>query len=108
MATVTGEMIARFGGLDRFVATWKDAVDLAAREGKHYLVSRSLVAVLNLTVASTRIDEAQNQTTDVDDEDLERQFDQAVLRIVAGHPELALRAAQQLGWTLIPPERAGH
>jgi hypothetical protein len=99
---VTTEMIARFQGLDGFVQCWKAAVDAAAKKGKDHLVCRSLLAVANLATTCSVLQATANPSGQVDDEDLRRQFEEIAVRVIAQHPELALRAALKLGWELRP------
>ena len=104
LLTVTAQMIERFGGLDELVRTWKRAIDAAEEKGKDHLVCRSMTAIMHLVVACTSLQVSVTQPDMVDDEDLRREFEAVTARVIVSHPELAIRAARQLGWTIIPPD----
>lgn len=98
----TAEMIARFGGVDRFATAWKEVLDRASADGKPHLVVRGMLTVVNLINASTVLRESGPQPVEMDDDDLCRAMDKSVIRIVQQNPELAISAARRLGWTIMP------
>jgi len=101
---MTAQMIQRFRALDGFVETWKAALDAAAEQGKDHLVCRSLSAIMHLVVACSSVQASVTQPDMVEDEDLRRQLEQAATQVVVQNPQLAIRAARQVGWTITPHE----
>ncbi len=63
-----------------------------------------MAAIMHLVVACTSLQVSVTQPDMVDDEDLRREFEAVTARVIVSHPELAIRAARQLGWTIIPPD----
>jgi len=63
------------------------------------------MAIFNLSVACSAIRDERENPESLTDEDLARQLEEAAIRVVGKHPELALRAARQLDFDLVPRDR---
>ena len=102
IAAVTTEMLRRMGGLERFAADWKEAVDAAMAAGKLHLVVRSGCALVDLLRVA---DELQRQEIrEMSDIELQRAMLHQTITALKQRPELVLHAAAELGWTVTPPD----
>lgn len=104
MAVVTSQMVDNFRGVDGLAQYWKAAIDEAASKGKNHLVVRSMVAITNLAAACHALEQSQPRNELLEDQDLQHQLEQSVVRLVSKNPRLVLDAAEQLGWRIIPPD----
>ena len=86
-----------------FVAS-QEALDSAATKGRHATVCRSFAAITNLVVACSSLEQSVGAAVTINDEDLVWQMERSVVDVVRCNPELAVSAARQLGWTVIPPD----
>ena len=50
--------------------------------------------------------EQEPDTASLSDEELEQQTTEEVSRLVEANPEVAVKAAEQLGWEIIPPDKS--
>ena len=102
IVAVTTEMLRRFGGLERFAADWKEAVDAAMAAGKLHLVVRSVCALVDLIHVAEQLQ--RQEIREMSDVDLQRAMLHQTIAAVKQRPELVLHAAAELGWTVTPPE----
>jgi hypothetical protein len=89
--------IQRFGGMARFARLFVEAIDDARRRGRSATVLRCVMWFINLSVA------AEPTLDDLSDEQLVKLVRVHVQEMVRENPELAVEAAQRLGWIVIPP-----
>lgn len=95
---IAGAMFRQFGGLQGFLAAWTTYTDRALAQGGS-AACRCFEAVFRLV---QYCETKSPDLSDVSDEDLERSLMQSTENLILQHPELAVRAAHQLGWTVIP------
>ncbi|MCO6458562.1 MAG: hypothetical protein J5I93_24920 [Pirellulaceae bacterium] len=103
--------IARFGGLDRLVRLWREVTEQAHEQGKPHVAVRSLEALGHLLTVAAKsqeaaAQEAREELARMSDEELHEVELRAVRLAIQEQPELAVAAAVELGWTVIPPEDA--
>jgi hypothetical protein len=106
-AGLVNAMLARFGGIDRFAATWVGMIrqaqgDKAAAKA----VLESLQAIMRLFELCHR-ENPEPDVSEMTDEQLRESMLRAAEQACINHPELAIAAAQRLGWKVIPPPEAG-
>ncbi|MCO6458601.1 MAG: hypothetical protein J5I93_25115 [Pirellulaceae bacterium] len=104
--------IARFGGLDRLVRLWREVTEQAHDQGKPHVAVRSLEALGHLLTVAAKSQEAAAQETrdelaQMSDAELHEAELRAVRLAIREQPELAVAAALELGWTVVPPEDCG-
>jgi hypothetical protein len=102
---LTSAAIRHFGGLDRFVRVWLHHVDAARREkpgGKKVLDFFHAMMRLQEYCEATR--STRLAPSQMSDEELNQRAIQLAKGLVQTEPELAIAAAHQLGWTVIPPD----
>ena len=96
-------MLIRFGWIDGFSRTWWEAVQAAGRNNPgSRMVLNSILAVLRLV----EICDANRRGRDmslISDEELDEEIVHGAEMLIASRPELAVAAAERLGWTVIPP-----
>jgi hypothetical protein len=107
LARLVASVVRRFGGIEALAAAWVAQIRRAQESapGSARLL-RSFVAFGKLLTAA---EQQQNDTDSLDlrsatDRELDEMRVQGLLELVAQHPELALKAAEVLGWRVIPPE----
>jgi hypothetical protein len=110
-AGVLGLMYQKFGGPDGFVEAFWD--EFRAAPPGSYRRTKLLDMIAHLTqLNSVRLDaesEARKREYSLmSDEELEEErmriMGESIVKIVAAQPELSVWAAEQLGWTVIPPD----
>jgi hypothetical protein len=99
---VTELAIQQFGGFDRFLRWWDDAVTtmVSARQyTPRHLRMCELIWDLQLEQDRRR----RAALADASDEDLRSLIDERLSNWIEDDPELVLMAASRLGWTVTPP-----
>jgi hypothetical protein len=101
-------MFRRLGGVTGFATTFKAELD-AAREvapGSRR-VCNMLLAIMKIleTVSATRPDPTDHSR--MTDQELDESIRTHIIELIAEQPILAVVAAHEIGWTVIPPEADG-
>lgn len=104
--------IARFGGLDRLVRLWRQVTEQAHEQGKPHVAVRSLEALGHLLTVAARSEQIAAQETrealaQMSDQELREAELRAVKLAIWEQPELAVAAAVELGWVVIPASDTG-
>jgi len=95
-----GAMIQRFGGVEELFAAWVQQFEAArvAQPGSK--------KVLDFYQAILRMieycDANRPNLAEVSDHDLEDEIIEGCKQLIRQHPEVAIDAAEQIGWTVIP------
>ena len=94
-----------FADVTELGTLWKKAFDSADRAGRHYVKFRLLAATLDLVIIGEQIQ--RERLRDASDAELDHQVslkrETLIARLIQSSPEAVLRAAEQLGWRVIPP-----
>jgi hypothetical protein len=99
-------MLYRFGGLQGFVNAWLQQLGRVQRDQPGSKKSLDFFqAVVRMIEFS---DSTRPNVTGLTDEDLQRELEAETRRLIDAHPELAVQAAGQIGWTIIPPDAVDH
>lgn len=103
VCVLADQMMRRFGGPCGFAKVWKQALDEATvqRAGGQVVFSH-LKAIVQLVEAASTLNR-QPDVADLSDEQLAEEFSRGTAELIEDEPELAVAAAQRLGWTVIPP-----
>ncbi len=91
-------LVQQFGGTEGFAAAWFNFHCRAANRGQAAAL-RSFKAISRLLKYS---EENRDDPGDLSDEDLERAVLDETKELILREPELAVAAAEQIGWTVIP------
>ena len=94
-----GLMLQEFGGLEGFVRTWADYSQRAMRQGG-FAAYRCLASITQLV---QHVEASKPDLSDLTNEDLERELMEGTKRLIRQQPELAVSAAEGLGWNVTPP-----
>ena len=107
IAALLDAMRLRFGSWDNFLDQWFIAVEAARATRNSALVFRMWRVMFSLLHAGSQAWDDYSRTIEqLSDQDLEREFTEAVERLVREQPELLMWALSQLpGWTVIPPQQ---
>ena len=101
IVALVDDMIRRFGGLENFARAWADQIDRARenRPGSKRILDahRCIVRLMELCTDS------QPDPTVLTDADLAQHMLVNVEHLVVEQPELVLRVAEALGWTVTKP-----
>lgn len=97
---LAGVMFRQFGGMQGFVAAWGDYYQHAMEQGG-FAAYRCFATVIRLL---KYCEETRPDPDELSDEELEHELSESVERWVSEHPEVAVAAADQIGWTVIPPD----
>jgi hypothetical protein len=95
-------MLQKFGGIDGFSKIWMTEIE-RARQAVHgrTLGLRSCLAILTLQIAVE-----QHQPASIEsDEVIEQRIRNGLAELIKANPALAVEAAEQLGWEVIPPNQ---
>ena len=93
-------MVLQFGGFQGFVNAWTDYQQQAIESGG-FPAFRCFAAMFRLLEYCSESNSKMDQLTD---QELQYELVVSVRSLLIEQPELAILAAQELGWTLIPPE----
>jgi len=100
-------MIDHLGGLERFVKGWQEHIKCASQKQPGSLrVLQAYRAIIRLTECVHQMKAANEANELVESEDIERLLEQRILDAIQRDPSLAVDAARDLGWTVIPPQAA--
>ncbi len=102
VVALTEQLASKIGGIEKIGALFKEALDGARAAGRHYTVLQLLRTILDLTIVSGQLE--REQVRQMSDEDLQAELLRGSIRAVQENPHLAVLAAHQLGWTVIPPD----
>ena len=91
-------LVQQFGGTKGFASAWFEFHQRTAVRGQAAAV-RSFAAVFRLL---QYCEEAAPDSGDLSDEDLERAVLEETKELIRREPELAVAAAQEIGWTVTP------
>ena len=107
---LTTAAIARFGGLERIATFWMELTLNAREQDKPHIVLRSLNALTHMIVVAAKSQAAETEAEAVNDQLRTLSEEQLadlqlaeVKMVIRENPELAVAAACELGWTVIPP-----
>jgi hypothetical protein len=106
LLAATREIFERFRGLEGFGKAWQAAYREAEREGKTYLCVRMLEATMYLTATASELQ--QENTRTMSDEDLQASVLRNTAVLIRRFPQIAVEAARELGWQVVPPSAAQH
>lgn len=106
VAFLCGAMIQHFRGLEGFLQAWRSQLDRACQQqpGSKKVLDffRSVVRLIEYC------DATRPSVSQLPDEDLHQELAAETRRQVEAHPQLAIEAAAQLGWTVVPPTEGQH
>ena len=107
IADLLDAMRLRFGSWDNFLDQWFIAVEAARATRNSALVFRMWKVMFSLLHAGSQAwDDCSRTIEQMSNKDLEREFTEAVERLVCEQPELLMWALSELpGWTVIPPQQ---
>ena len=88
----------QFGGTEGFAEAWFQFHQRAADRGQA-AVLRSFEAISRLL---KYCDENRDEPADLSDEDLRRAVLEETKELIVREPELAVAAAREIGWTVVP------
>jgi len=94
-----GFMFDQFGGLEGFTAAWCDYRRRAMQQGG-YAAFRVFQSLFRL---AEYCDANRPDMSALSDEQLQQAWEENTKELIQQHPELAVTAADQIGWTVIPP-----
>ena len=89
---------SEFGGLENFAAAWVDYFRRATARGG----ATGLKCFQALMKLLQYLDQQRSSPIELGDEDLEHELMAAAEKLIVRNPELAVDAARQLGWVVIP------
>lgn len=95
LAAAVEETIRACGGMRRFVQRWRQAPDIAWREGRWASVLRAHGLVMKMVMAATELARGPDSLTDAE---LSAALDARVLRMGQENPVIAVEAFRRLGW----------
>lgn len=90
--------VQHFGGTEGFTEAWFDFHNRVADRGQAAAL-RSFEAVFRLL---KYCDEHRDEPADIGDEELEEAVLEETKELILREPELAVAAAREIGWTVIP------
>ncbi len=89
-------MVASLGGVQKFVTQWHEAVETGTANRK----LRSFELLARLIAWSNS--QSHEDTGQLSARELQSQFDREVRLAIERDPRIAIRAALELGWTVLP------
>jgi hypothetical protein len=106
---LTTAAIARFGGLERIATFWMELTLNAREQDKPHIVLRSLNALTHMIVVAAKSQAAETEAVNdqlrtLSEEQLAELQLAEVKMAIRENPELAIAAACEIGWTVIPPD----
>lgn len=104
---LVGEMLVDFGGVQGFAESWRSCLDIWSKKGAT-LRLKSYLTILHLMVYCEEKREQKQQADsdelkEMSDEELKQSMFRSIMEIIKKDPEIALAAAMELGWQVIPP-----
>jgi hypothetical protein len=99
---ISAVMIEQFGGMQGFVAAWGEYYRHAMEQGGLAAI-RCFESVIRLI---RYFDEKRPDPGDLTDEALEQAMMEQAMRLIQQRPEIAVAAAVEIGWTVIPDTKA--
>jgi beta-phosphoglucomutase-like phosphatase (HAD superfamily) len=98
-------MLEEFGGLERFYDAWKEFYDYSREKGGLARWRAIQVTLRLLTaVSEAHARQEKERIAELSDEELEASLERGVREFVRENPAVVLLAAQELGWSVEPPE----
>lgn len=109
---LTCTMLSRLGGVEEVAKLWVKMIRRAEhdRPGCPFLLASymSLLRLIEFSEALTTKEAAEGRSpAEMTDTELAEVIHRRVLEILRGRPELALWAAAELGWEVVPPPDSG-
>ncbi len=98
---LTRELASRLGGIETIVALFKEVYEEAKAAGRHFTAFRVLKTVLDLSIVTDAL--SRERISEMSSEDLDAELMRGSISAFQENPHLAVLAAHQLGWTVIPP-----
>jgi hypothetical protein len=104
VALVSNLMIQSFGGVQGLVDTWTEQINrvLSEKPGS----KKALDFFLAIMRMIEFCDANRPDVSELSDEDLQREAEIQLRQLIQSHPEIAVHAAAEIGWTVIPPDEA--
>ena len=93
-------MFQRFGGMQGFLKAWDSYHQLAVAKGG-YAAFRCFESIFRLV---QYCEESRPDPGQMSEEEVQRSMIEELKRLIRQHPELAVAAAREIGWTIRPPE----
>ena len=93
-------MFHHFGGMQGFVAAWANYHKRAMEEGG-FAAFRCFESVIRLL---QYCEENRPDPSEMTDEELQRSMMEHIKRLIQQHPELAVAAANEIGWRVTPDQ----
>jgi hypothetical protein len=94
-------MFQQFGGMEGFVSAWADYQHQAMEQGG-FAAFRCFQTVVRLL---QYCEETRPDPVGMTDEELERSVMEHTKQLIQQHPELAVAAASEVGWTIVASQR---
>ncbi|QDT51692.1 hypothetical protein Pan258_57840 [Symmachiella dynata] len=94
-------LVRQFGGTEGFASAWFNFHQRAAERGQAAAL-RSFESVFRLL---KYCDENRDEPADLSDEDLRKAVLEETKDLLRREPELAVAAAREIGWTVIPSDQ---
>jgi len=95
------ELNRRFKGTAAVAELWSDATTEAVARGRSYTSFRLLQGFLELAVVARELREEQME--DSTQNELQQYITAETLQLIREKPEIAVSAAESIGWTVLPP-----
>ncbi|MHB8862746.1 MAG: hypothetical protein ACYC6N_10095 [Pirellulaceae bacterium] len=94
-------IIRRFGGIERFAATWHAQVD---RVRQSQPMAKKTLDFFRAVTRMAEVSEGrESDPHELSDDELAEQLLASTEHLLSEHPQLVLRVAEGLGWTVVPP-----
>jgi hypothetical protein len=111
LRSVGASVIRKLGGVDKVSRLWAEetkAAIQAKRTDRFALNSLNLlIRLMEFTVEGEAKKRAQRVATDdwcrMSDDQLQQRLQRGIIDVIQANPEIAVAAALELGWTLVPP-----
>ncbi|HJN12876.1 MAG TPA: hypothetical protein QF564_29640 [Pirellulaceae bacterium] len=99
---LTEELTRGLGGMETIVALFKEVYEEALAANRSFTAFRVLKTVLDLSIVADEL--RREQLTSLSDEEFEEVRRRAIRDEISENPALAIVAAHELGWMIIPPD----
>ena len=95
---LSASVVQSMGGIRRFAAVFREAIDEASRRGNHATVCRTILGLVSLMAHS------QPKVEELSDRQLEATIRRSLIDLISEDPEIVIMAAEGLGWKVEKPE----
>ena len=102
VVALTSRLFSDLNGLEAVVSSIKGALENAQAAGRHATVFRIYKMLMDMLIVSDQL--RREQLSSLSDQELEELRRREIRDEISENPALAIVAAHELQWTIIPPE----